>query len=368
MPIEILSDNLGSTLFHHLSRCKTNLCIVSPFYSSGTIDLLCKIVADKKLECVFITTFDVTSTKCLNSLRQMLDANIKVYCEQSLHTKLYLFDQELALLGSANFTDRGLAVDSEGNYEILIRITDDAQAIQRLCEYTQSWIQNKFELTYEMIQEYLPVAEQYEQSNPPPQPPCKKPTNLHLKRKKSYQFKYEQQVIQPQSIWIKVVGDRNREESIVLSESSSSSSSRLYHKAEFGTDIFVFFPGTKNINIQAGDIVYFAYLGKTPSGDDETYIFARGISKGYDRAQSLLSLLPQDWKSKRWPQYMQFSNVEIFNGAVNVAVPMSELRKKCSPEKLRIRNYCRLRNQDGISFLEEECKKNFIPFNGNNKD
>src|SRR5699024_11662855 len=70
-------------------------------------------------------------------------------------------------------------------------------------------------------------------------------------------------------------------------------SSRLHRNTEFGTDTFVFFPGTKNIHIQAGDTVYFAYLGKSPLGNDETYIFARGISKGYDQSQSLSKQLPQ---------------------------------------------------------------------------
>lgn len=364
MSIEILSNDLHQTLFQHFSQCKSDLCIVSPFYTPDTIDLLCKIVSEKNLACIFITTFDVTSTKRLNGLQKMLNANIQVYCEQSLHTKLYLCDQKLALLGSANFTHKGLAPDSEGNYEILLRISDDAYTIQKLYAYSQTWVQDKFRITDDMIQAYLPVAKQYEQTYLPPPPPSKAPSELHLKRKNSRKFTYQRKNASSHHVWIKVVGNRNREEHLVLSESSSPSSSRLYYKTEFGADTFVFFPGTKNINIQAGDTVYFAYLGKNPSGDDETYIFARGISKGYDKAQSLSSQLPRDWKSPRWPQYMQFSNVEIFNGAVNAAIPMSELRKKCPPEKLRIRNYCRLRNQTGISFLEAECKKNFVPFTG----
>ena len=322
MSTEIFFHDLHQVLFQHISQCKTDLCIVSPFYTPDTIDLLCQIVSEKNLSCVFITTFDVTSTKRLNSLQKMLDANIKVYCEQSLHTKLYLCDHRLALLGSANFTHRGLSSDPEGNYEILLCIQDDAPTIQQL---------------------------------------SKVPSDLHLKRKRSRQFEYQTSVSLP-NVWVKVVGDRHREESIVLSESSSPSSSRLYRNTEFGTDTFVFFPGTKNIHIRAGDTVYFAYLGKSPSGDDETYIFARGTSKGYDQSQSLSKQLPQEWRSRRWPQYMQFGNVEIYNGAVNAAIPMSELRKRSPGEKLRVRNYCRLKNQDIISFLDTECQKRFIPF------
>ena len=361
MSTEIFFHDLHQVLFQHISQCKTDLCIVSPFYTPDTVDLLCQIVSKKNLSCVFITTFDVTSTKRLNGLQKMLDANIKVYCEQSLHTKLYLCDHRLALLGSANFTHRGLSSDPEGNYEILLCIQDDAPTIQKLYKYAQSWIQDRFRITYDRIQEYIPIAEQCEQAYLPPPAPSKVPSDLHLKRKRSRQFEYQHSVSLP-NVWVKVVGDRHREESIVLSESSSPSSSRLYRNTEFGTDTFVFFPGTKNIHIQAGDTVYFAYLGKSPSGDDETYIFARGTSKGYDQSQSLSKQLPQEWRSRRWPQYMQFDNVEVYNGAVNAAIPMSELRKRSPGEKLRVRNYCRLKNQDIISFLDTECQKRFIPF------
>ena len=138
MSTEILFHDLHQVLFQHISQCKTDLCIVSPFYTPDTVDLLCQIVSEKNLSCVFITTFDVTSTKRLNGLQKMLDANIKVYCEQSLHTKLYLCDHRLALLGSANFTHRGLSSDPEGNYEILLCIQDDAPTIQQLYKYAQS--------------------------------------------------------------------------------------------------------------------------------------------------------------------------------------------------------------------------------------
>ncbi|MEQ6378643.1 phospholipase D-like domain-containing protein [Bacillaceae bacterium S4-13-56] len=46
-----------------------------------------------------------------------------------LHAKIYLFDEKTILVGSANFTNRGLGVNGEPNKEILIkRKVDKADA------------------------------------------------------------------------------------------------------------------------------------------------------------------------------------------------------------------------------------------------
>ena len=51
--------------------------------------------------------------------------------EKSVHTKLYLIDNRIVILGSADFTNGGL----QGNHELSLIATDESQLFQKCDEY-----------------------------------------------------------------------------------------------------------------------------------------------------------------------------------------------------------------------------------------
>ena len=109
--IEVLTDNHYQAIMDLFDRSNRSIKIISPFLTESMADRLCTTVKTKGVNCTFITRFYVDDmmnhANSIDALEKMLQAGIDVYALIGLHTKLYLFDDETAILGSANFTSSG---------------------------------------------------------------------------------------------------------------------------------------------------------------------------------------------------------------------------------------------------------------------
>lgn len=122
--IQILTANHAETIMDCFRNAKHEIKIASPYLSPSTADILCD-ASKRGLKCTFVTriyTDDLTKrANNIDALRNMLNADVTVYAMIALHAKLYLFDNNTAILGSANFTESGLNL----NYELSIKIDAD---------------------------------------------------------------------------------------------------------------------------------------------------------------------------------------------------------------------------------------------------
>lgn len=57
----------------------------------------------------------------IDAIEMMMNAGIKVYALKGLHTKLYLFDDNVGIVGSANFTSGGFI----SNFELSLMAVDE---------------------------------------------------------------------------------------------------------------------------------------------------------------------------------------------------------------------------------------------------
>ncbi|WP_033718382.1 phospholipase D family protein [Bacillus cereus] len=113
MPISFLDKNFGSTFFSLLESTEKQIRIISPFIGYKTALALVNFIEETEddIECVLITRFDredfIKGVSSLDGLERLIKAGVKIYALQGLHTKLYIFDGESMIMGSANFTFNG---------------------------------------------------------------------------------------------------------------------------------------------------------------------------------------------------------------------------------------------------------------------
>ncbi|MDE6708958.1 MAG: phospholipase D family protein, partial [Oscillospiraceae bacterium] len=131
--IELLTDNHLDKILDLFDGTKKNIKIISPFVQLSMVERLCSAV-NKGVTCTFITRFYVedmiNKASSIDALEMMINNGIEVYALKKLHTKLYLFDNDNAILGSANFTNGGF----KSNIELSLMMTEEA-VIKELHDY-----------------------------------------------------------------------------------------------------------------------------------------------------------------------------------------------------------------------------------------
>ena len=121
--IEVITDGHYKTIESLFDNAKSRIRIISPFLTPRMADLWCDRAGG--LDSAFITRFYMQDfldgSNSIGALRKMVESGINVYALLKLHTKLYLFDDADAIVGSTNFTTGGLI----SNVEMSLRLQDE---------------------------------------------------------------------------------------------------------------------------------------------------------------------------------------------------------------------------------------------------
>lgn len=122
--IELLTNNHFERILDLFDSVKGEIKIISPFLTMSMAEKLCEVIRQRKVSCRFITRFYledmIAKANSMDALELMLDSGIRVNLAKGLHTKLYLFDHDSAILGSANFTNGGF----KSNLELSLLLTE----------------------------------------------------------------------------------------------------------------------------------------------------------------------------------------------------------------------------------------------------
>ena len=139
--IELLTSNHFDKIMDLFDGTQKEIKIISPFLSMSMAEKLCKVVSEKNIKCTFITRIYIQDmlekANSLDAIELMMKSGIKVYAEKFLHTKLYLFDDTEAIVGSANFTCGGF----KSNVELSLLLSEETEVITELHSYFDSMIQ-----------------------------------------------------------------------------------------------------------------------------------------------------------------------------------------------------------------------------------
>lgn len=152
MGIRLLSDNHFTEFKNEFKSVSNRLSIVTPFLSYPAINNMLNSISEH-VEITLITRFKredfINGLSNLEALSQLLDRGAKLYAVKELHTKLYLFDNETAIMGSANLTGGGLLK----NVELSLLIKDESAVTDQLNEYYKelSELSKDFEIDKSLI-------------------------------------------------------------------------------------------------------------------------------------------------------------------------------------------------------------------------
>lgn len=117
MKMQILTNNHYDKILDLFDGTTKRIKIISPFISESIAKKLCDVIKASNAKCEFITRFYLEDmfdkANSMDAIEMMLDAGIEVYALKGLHTKLYLFDDNYGVLGSANFTAGGFKSNIE---------------------------------------------------------------------------------------------------------------------------------------------------------------------------------------------------------------------------------------------------------------
>ena len=149
------SQFLGKSFFEYfkkdLQRAKKSLTIISPFVTQYAVNELLPIIQDRNLDLDFVTRPPgveyVNGSINPRALLKLSEVGFNLWAIKKLHSKIYIIDDKVAYIGSANFTENGI----EHNIEDMVKV--------KLAKIDLDYIQ----LTYlsEKVKEELLITEQW---------------------------------------------------------------------------------------------------------------------------------------------------------------------------------------------------------------
>lgn len=176
MSIELLNQNHHDAIVDAFEKTEHRIRIISPFIQdSMTRHLVASM--DKGIAAQLITRFYredfIRSVSSLTALRNLRKAGVDIFALKDLHAKLYLFDDNIAIIGSANFTGGGFG----NNIELSLYIEDEFDLNKQLSDYFDQMmsifssgdfevLSDKIEDEILIVQKAIKGRDQYSKPNP----------------------------------------------------------------------------------------------------------------------------------------------------------------------------------------------------------
>lgn len=344
--IELISEQTQEQITNYFESSKESIFIISPFLSLATVNMLCDILKKKlEIECSVITRCYMKDflerANNIDAIQMLIDNNVTVFAVQGLHTKLYIIDDEIVMVGSANFTVGGM----RNNIELSI-LTDYESVVENASTYFDSLSSHCMNhnglIDDTMISE---MREYYQKALTSRQ---KDPGYTSLKIygadrfdvggvKKTNWLEEDVLKIEEDSINQLLGGQITKDEAYkhrIWFKFEGNGNDRL--EGDKHPDLPEVELDGKNINvvcfrnrpsgIQTGDYVYLVALTKDLEGNNTANIVGRGIAHAYQNRNRVLP----DWiKKYPWMSYYhhfcQLENVEQINTIRSNGIPLSQV-------------------------------------------
>jgi len=134
--------------FYLLSNSVGAIYLACPFFSE---DRLITELLDKEIFTRLIVRLGPsTSPVALRSIINRKNIEIRYFTSPLFHSKIYIFGDAVALVGSANLTQRGI----QSNREICVEITSEDERFERLLSLYQSYWNQAEVLNSERLKRY----------------------------------------------------------------------------------------------------------------------------------------------------------------------------------------------------------------------
>ena len=138
MAVQLISAKHWPILEEAFQGANSKLRIMSPYIGIDLAKYLVKLLAKRpQVQCEFITRFSIQDfhhgASSVQAVELLQNAGVLIYALQGLHTKLYLMDDNVGLMGSANFTTGGFYL----NHELSLYIKNESELLGQMHQYYQ---------------------------------------------------------------------------------------------------------------------------------------------------------------------------------------------------------------------------------------
>jgi len=301
--MKILYRNWYANLEKELEIC-SSLKIISPFVSEYFFQ---KIKSEFSLSNIeLITRFSLpdfaNGVSKLEALKLLIDNNAIIFGIKDLHSKVYIFDDNRAIISSANLTRNGL----NNNFECGI-LLNSRKEIENLLGYFNKlkniahnniFNNQKYELWKEKIKNCEII-------NTP---------QISLEDFGSIEVGN----IDPnRTYYIKFLGTNNAREPLTSSSKEELNRSLCHYACGFNIK-------KRPRQINEGDIIYLARMTKEPN---DYSIFGKAVAIKYKDNRDFATeneIKQRPWK-KDWPVYLRLKNGEYLDGTLGNFTLMGQL-------------------------------------------
>jgi len=149
----LLNDEVENELKKILPKCKDDLNIISGFCKVETLKFIDGLIANpinKKLLVRFLPSDLASGATDKGIYKYCKENNWKMYIDDTMHAKTYIFDKIKCILGSANATKKGIGLADNSNKEASSYFELNEESYKKILTLYQDAIELDDEL-YEVI-------------------------------------------------------------------------------------------------------------------------------------------------------------------------------------------------------------------------
>lgn len=191
MPI-LFSNEIIHAVNHELETAKESVRIITAYCKINAFEQLCHHISDsvmdKRLMLRFRLDDVIKGSTDFSIIEKSMQEGWRVYIRFDLHAKTYVVDDKRGIVGSANATNSGLALNHSGNYEMATLVDVDQQDLEKIAQLFHDAIPVDLEILNALKAQYEAIDLQTEGKK---QTWSKEITNLfspHVNTLFSYEF------------------------------------------------------------------------------------------------------------------------------------------------------------------------------------
>jgi len=292
--MQYLFRNWYSTLERECEK-SSSLKIISPFVSNYFFH---KIKSKFSLENIeLVTRFNLkdfaNGVSNLDALKLLNDNKAKIFGVRDIHSKVYIFDDDRAIVSSANVTQNGL----HKNFECGVLINGKNEVKELLSYFNKLkniGIKNQFDSSKYKL--WKGKIKECEVVNSP---------KISLEDFGSVNFNG---VDSSRNYYIKIFGTSDNRKPLSFTVREEVDRSLCHYACGFSMS-------KRPVQINDNDVIYLARITTEP---DDYAIFGKGLAikhvNGRDSA-TLNEINERGWK-KKWPLYLRLKDVELIDGTL----------------------------------------------------
>ncbi|MBL4930939.1 phospholipase D-like domain-containing protein [Clostridium paridis] len=340
MGVELISSGFFADKFYEVvDSLESSIKVISPFIGLKTATKLAEVLKQNpNIKCKIITRFYredfIQGVSSLQGLNALLDSGAELVALIGLHTKLYVFDESSAILGSANFTNGGFFT----NHELSVFIDQD-ESIGDECNkhfeelwdrikqtdegnITKEWIEQEIDGVEKVSINLIKGVSKANRAKrgaklgaEPWTPFEEKPKNeAPVKTTDILEEVLTNRMIEDLSnAWIKFIAksnDRLNSDNKFINERNSNALKRVYFNI-------------KPTGIKDNDSIYITALSYDHKDRPSPMIVGRALTYGYDKKNIVTDdEILEDYTRKNYPYYIEFKECKIIDTPIKNTVPL----------------------------------------------